>query len=42
MTGYGRDEDVRRSRSVGFDRHLVKPIDFSELQSLLDAVAERG
>jgi len=39
MTGYGRDEDIQRSRSVGFRRHLVKPIDFGELQSILDSVA---
>ena len=38
MTGYGRDEDQQRSLSVGFNRHLVKPIDFAELQALLDAV----
>jgi signal transduction histidine kinase len=42
MTGYGRDEDFRRSESVGFARHLVKPIDFAELQSLLDEVAARS
>ena len=38
MTGYGRDDDFRRSKSVGFDHHLVKPIDFGELQTLLDAI----
>ncbi len=35
MTGYGRDEDKARSREAGFDRHLVKPIDLSELEDLL-------
>jgi signal transduction histidine kinase len=35
MTGYGRDEDFQRSKSAGFDHHLVKPIDFNELQRLL-------
>ena len=38
MTGYGRDDDFRRSRSVGIDHHLVKPIDFDQLQALLDAI----
>jgi two-component system, sensor histidine kinase len=42
MTGYGRDEDFRRSTSVGFDRHLVKPIDFDELQALLSEVGSTG
>ena len=35
MTGYGRDEDRRRSRDAGFDLHLVKPIEPTELFDLL-------
>jgi CheY-like chemotaxis protein len=35
MTGYGRDEDRRRSRDAGFDLHLVKPIEPAELFDLL-------
>lgn len=35
MTGYGREEDVRRALETGFDRHLVKPLDFAELETLL-------
>ena len=27
LTGYGQDEDLRRSRDAGFDHHLVKPVD---------------
>ncbi len=27
VTGYGQDEDRRRSRDAGFDGHLVKPLD---------------
>src|SRR5262245_35307615 len=27
LTGYGSDEDRRRSREAGFDHHLVKPAD---------------
>src|SRR5205085_2775214 len=34
MTGYGQEDDHRRSRQAGFDRHLVKPVDFQELQQL--------
>jgi two-component system CheB/CheR fusion protein len=26
LTGYGGDEELRRSREAGFDVHLVKPI----------------
>lgn len=36
LTGWGQDEDKRRSTEAGFDFHLVKPIDPSALQKLLD------
>ncbi len=32
LTGYGRDEDRQRTRDAGFDHHLVKPVDFDELE----------
>jgi PAS domain S-box-containing protein len=35
MTGYGQDEDRRRSRDAGFDQHLVKPVDLGMLEGLL-------
>jgi signal transduction histidine kinase/ActR/RegA family two-component response regulator len=35
VTGYGRDEDRRRSREAGFDLHLTKPVDPSRLRALL-------
>jgi DNA-binding response OmpR family regulator len=31
VTGFGQDEDRRRSREVGFDAHMVKPVDSDEL-----------
>ena len=37
ITGYGQDEDIRRSREAGFDHHFVKPVDFD---CLLDALKE--
>ncbi|HEY1252087.1 MAG TPA: MASE1 domain-containing protein [Thermoanaerobaculia bacterium] len=36
VTGYGMEEDVRRSRSVGFVDHLVKPITLDRLESAID------
>jgi CheY-like chemotaxis protein len=39
MTGYGREEDLRRSREAGFARHLVKPVAAATLESLLDRYA---
>lgn len=41
MTGYGQPEDRRRSQAVGFDHHLVKPAEFSELRAILASVAGR-
>jgi CheY-like chemotaxis protein len=35
ITGYGHEEDRRRSREAGFDYHLVKPIEFRSLVTLL-------
>ncbi len=35
LTGWGQDEDRRRSREVGFDSHLVKPLDPEALATLL-------
>jgi signal transduction histidine kinase len=35
VTGYGREEDRRRSREAGFDLHLTKPVDPAELQRRL-------
>jgi len=36
VTGWGQDSDRQRSRDAGFDAHLVKPLDFAELEQLLD------
>lgn len=38
MTGYGQEEDRRRSREAGFDHHLVKPVDLDKLRGLLRSV----
>jgi signal transduction histidine kinase/ActR/RegA family two-component response regulator len=35
LTGYGGEEDRRRSQVSGFDHHLVKPVDLRALQALL-------
>ena len=37
LTGWGTDEDRRRSREAGIDHHLVKPVDLNVLESLLAA-----
>lgn len=35
VTGYGRDEDRRKSKEAGFDMHLTKPVDPAQLRDLL-------
>ncbi len=35
MTGYGQDDDRRRSAEAGFTEHLVKPIDPSALERVV-------
>ena len=39
ITGYGQDEDRRRSREAGIDHHLVKPVSPETLHKLLDSLA---
>jgi CheY-like chemotaxis protein len=41
VTGYGRASDVKQTESAGFDHHLVKPIDYEKLQSLLAARSQK-
>ena len=40
-SGYGQDEDRRRTREAGFHYHLVKPIDHDALASILVKIAAR-
>ncbi len=42
LSGYGQDEDRRRSREAGFDHHLVKPVEIEVLLSLLSQAWDRG
>ena len=35
LTGYGQESDRRKSREAGFDHHLVKPVDFTVVESVL-------
>jgi len=39
VSGYGREQDVRQARESGFDAHLVKPVNVSELQRLMGSAA---
>ncbi len=36
MTGWGQEDDRRRSKEAGFDAHLVKPVGYGDLTNLLE------
>jgi PAS domain S-box-containing protein len=39
LSGYGTSEDRKRSMAVGFDAHVVKPIDIDEINKILRQAA---
>lgn len=42
LTGWGQEDDRRRSEEAGFDGHLVKPVDYDKLLELLDKLTNGG
>jgi two-component system CheB/CheR fusion protein len=42
LTGWGQEEDKRRSEEAGFDHHLVKPVDPPTLYRLIAALPGRA
>lgn len=42
VTGYGRDSDKDLAREAGFDGHLVKPVDFKDLEQMIASPAAEG
>jgi len=41
LTGWGQEEDRRRSEESGFDAHMVKPVDLAALSNLLVKLGAR-
>lgn len=39
LSGYGMEEDRRRSRDAGFVAHLIKPVDFEQLRQAVNELA---
>ncbi len=39
MSGYGRDSDILLAKQAGFERHLLKPIEFGDLERILSEAA---
>jgi PAS domain S-box-containing protein len=42
LTGWGQEDDRRRSRSAGFDHHLIKPAGVDALRALMTTMGRRG
>jgi PAS domain S-box-containing protein len=42
LTGWGQEEDRRRTREAGFDHHLLKPVNIGALKVLLTEVQGRS
>ena len=38
LTGWGQEDDRRKSQEAGFDGHLVKPVDYEKLLELLGSL----
>lgn len=41
LSGFGMEEDIRKSKEAGFTEHLIKPINFQKLQDVIRDVATR-
>lgn len=41
LTGWGADEELRKTRESGFDFHLVKPVDSNALLDMLAYIESR-
>jgi CheY-like chemotaxis protein len=39
LSGYGTEEDIRKSHEAGFDTHLTKPTDFQRLVETIEQLA---
>lgn len=39
VTGWGSDEDKRKAKNAGFDRHLTKPVDIALIEEILSSIA---
>lgn len=42
LSGWGRDDDRRRTAKAGFDHHFVKPVDFDSIVPLLAKAVEKA
>ena len=41
LTGFGKEEDKKRTQEAGFDAHLVKPVDLQTLMDVLNQLLKK-
>ena len=41
ISGYGTEEDIRRSKAAGFDEHLTKPVDPAQIDQILASLERK-
>jgi CheY-like chemotaxis protein/anti-sigma regulatory factor (Ser/Thr protein kinase) len=41
LTGYGRDDDIRKALEAGFDEHLLKPAGVEQLRTAIEGAAPK-
>jgi PAS domain S-box-containing protein len=41
LTGYGMEDDIRKSLEAGFTAHLTKPLDFTKLDALIRKISSK-
>jgi PAS domain S-box-containing protein len=39
LSGFGMDDDIRRSHEAGFEAHLTKPVDLQELEATIQRIS---
>ena len=42
VSGFGQPEDIRKALDAGFDEHITKPADVSDIENLLSRLPQRG
>lgn len=42
VSGYGREEDRKKAKASGFDHHLIKPVDYDQMMTLLADAGSRA
>ena len=40
VSGYGMEEDLEKSRNAGFSAHLIKPVDFQQLEATVSRIVD--